>query len=170
MRHAPTLKIGIALYNQSHVTTPMWALVFHPTSYDAADVSIHGIYARDVGEWVLRDRARSPSCIRKDPDLLGIIHVGDVPWERESFERFVRQFAAEKNGDNPGQVTVWSPSAWVIRVLVYVRWHYQEEPENNYFMLPCLPQFVHALVRKRIEVLRELPRRPRRATVIDLAE
>ncbi|PPQ86090.1 hypothetical protein CVT25_003155 [Psilocybe cyanescens] len=183
------VKIGIGLFNRDsevvgpnnkRVKVPEWTLILHSTSYQAPARTVHGIYKAwdpnadaksirngDNWVWTLRD----PQQPEYQPDLcdpIGVIHITDISWSHILLQAVIeRSFKAEKNGDNPGGVTVWSSSAWTIRVLYYIQERYGD---CTGFRLPCSARRLHELVRERIEVLKVTKYRRGEIPVINLVD
>jgi len=162
--HAQNTKIGVVLYRQDHPNSPLWALCFHHDSYNADEVCIRGIYAKERGgEWRLRDSQIENYPIRNDERVLGVIHVMDLPWAPRKFDQYLCHYGPKKDDDDPGKGALWSHSSWVIRVLAHLQY-------QDYCRLPCLAQYFLPFVREhRIPVLRDMKKKRGKVPVIKLS-
>lgn len=185
------VKIGIGLFNRDSevvgpsnksIKVPEWTLILHPKKYRSSSRTIHGIYkytgpdpnpdtksVQNSDDWVWKLRDPQDSKSQTDlSDPIGIIHIADFPWSHELLQSVVKSnFKAEKNGDNPGGVTVWSSSAWTIRVL-----HYLQEWYGKYtgFRLPCTTRRLHELIREKITVLKTMKHRRGKVPIVNLVD
>ncbi|KDR76011.1 hypothetical protein GALMADRAFT_139767 [Galerina marginata CBS 339.88] len=159
----PSLLIGIAFYlRHPNDRAPAWKFIFHKRRYTSKNVMVAGINKVQTPgggpadyEWAFE--------IEQDGlgEPLAVVHIGRIPWTRMEFLHFLRKFKAGRDGDNPGQVTVWSSSAWVIRVL-----HYLEKKHGRKlgFKLPFRSRRLFSHIWPYIEKQRDTqpPRAPRR--------
>ena len=122
----PTM-VGIAFYNQPNLRLPRWALVLHPRRYDSEHVRVYQICKRSNGEdWIVDHRICHLNALG---DLIGVLHMTVSPYDLEILDTLLQTYPPGKEGSNPGQVFVWSPSAWVIRAL-------SDLHENEYAIIP----------------------------------
>lgn len=116
MAHPSTSQtlVGIAFYNKpGNLQCPHWSLVLHRTHYDSKRVRVYQI-RRHNDDWVLDHR----KCHLTDlGDLIGVLHMTVSPHDIDDLDGLIRDYPAGNADHNPGQVFVWSDSAWVIRAL-----------------------------------------------------
>lgn len=186
-------KIGIAIYAQqgtyNRPRAPHWALVLHPSSYSATDVRVYHIRGRN-GVWTLGQGVRDlPSM----DDLMGVLHIADIPPSRsprsssplnddhgesataatalqrlssfklDDLDTFIKQFPATKSGDDPSALFVWTCESYVIRALA----HLSQERVLEFL---CKPEEMYDYTKRRIAVLKSLPKDGNGICTIPFAE
>ncbi|KAH9481258.1 hypothetical protein JR316_0005780 [Psilocybe cubensis] len=84
-------------------------------------------------------------------------------FQLDDLDAFIQQFPATKQGDDPSKLFVWTCESYVIRVLAYLS-------REGALQLPCVPEEMYDYTRRRIAVLKALPRDGDGICIVPFAE
>lgn len=140
-----SIRVGIASYAQPDAYgvnhPPHWALVAHPTHFDANDVKVFQITRDDEDNWVETPKTCS---LRKASNCVGVVDLGVAHMSLKEFEDLATRFEAdEANLGNPSKREPWGCSNWVIRILYYL-------DHTGSFCLGCIATQVYNVVSERM--------------------
>ncbi|KDQ57172.1 hypothetical protein JAAARDRAFT_35767 [Jaapia argillacea MUCL 33604] len=116
--------VGIALHRQDEKGLEKgyhWCLVIHPESYTASLTRTYEMVTRDERpqRTVTRQTRFARQPLSLSPNLIGVVHIGQVNVGEHHMDEFLRGFGPERDDYSTGG-RGWTSAGWVTRCLRYL--------------------------------------------------